>query len=51
MEAPRAAVLAVANATARQLALLGVMLALVGALITWFVGRRVLRPDRADERR
>lgn len=44
MEAPRAAILVVANATARQLALLGVMLTLVGALITWFVGRRVLRP-------
>jgi signal transduction histidine kinase len=44
MEAPRSAILTVANATARQLALLGVMLTLVGALITWFVGRRVLRP-------
>ncbi len=44
MEAPRAAILGVANATARQLALLGVMLTLVGALVTWFVGRRVLRP-------
>ncbi len=44
MEAPRAAILTVANATARQLALLGAMLTLVGALITWFVGRRVLRP-------
>jgi HAMP domain-containing protein len=44
MEAPRATILTVPNATARQLALLGVMLTLVGALITWFVGRRVLRP-------
>jgi signal transduction histidine kinase len=44
MEAPRAAILIVANATARQLALLGVMLTLMGALVTWFVGRRVLRP-------
>jgi signal transduction histidine kinase len=44
MEAPRAAILTVPNATARQLALLGVLLTLVGALVTWFVGRRVLRP-------
>ena len=44
MEAPRGAILTVANGAARQLALLGVMLTLVGALITWFVGRRVLRP-------
>jgi signal transduction histidine kinase len=44
MEAPRAAVLLVANATSRQLALLGALLTLAGALVTWLVGRRVLRP-------
>jgi signal transduction histidine kinase len=44
MEAPRSAILVVANSTSRQLAVLGVLLTLVGALVTWFVGRRVLRP-------
>jgi len=44
METPRAAVLAVPNKTARQLALLGVLLALAAALVTWFVGHRILRP-------
>ena len=44
MEAPRSAILLVANATARQLAVLGVLLTLVGALVTWVVGRRVMRP-------
>jgi signal transduction histidine kinase len=44
MEAPRSAILVVANAAARQLAVLGVLLTLVGALVTWVVGRRVTRP-------
>ena len=44
MEAPRAVVLAIPNATARQLMVLGVMLTLIGALVTWLVGRRVLLP-------
>jgi signal transduction histidine kinase len=44
MEAPRAAILAVPNATARQLAVLGLLLTLFGALVIWFVGRRVMRP-------
>jgi len=44
MEAPRTAILAAPNETARQLAILGAMLALVAALVTWLVGRRVLRP-------
>ncbi len=44
MEAPRDMVLAVPNATARQLALFGAMLTLIAALLTWFVGRRVMRP-------
>ena len=50
MEAPRASILAVPNATARQLAVLGVLLMLVAAVLTWVVGRRVMRPlnDLAD---
>ena len=50
LEAPRTAIMAVPNATARQLAVLGVLLMLVAALLTWIVGRRVMRPlnDLAD---
>jgi len=53
LETPRAAVLAVPNATSRQLALLCLLLALAAALVTWFVGHRILRPlteltDAAD---
>jgi signal transduction histidine kinase len=50
MEAPRSAIMAVPNATARQLSVLGVLLMLVAALLAWIVGRRVMRPlnDLAD---
>jgi signal transduction histidine kinase len=44
MEAPRTAVLSVPNATASQLAMLGVILTLLAALLTWLVGRGVLGP-------
>ncbi len=44
MEAPRTAILAVANATARQLALFGAVLTIVAAVLAWFVGRTVMRP-------
>ena len=44
MEAPRTAILAGPNQTSRQLAVLGALLTLVAALVTWFVGRRVMQP-------
>jgi signal transduction histidine kinase len=44
MEAPRSAILAAPDETARQLTILGVMLTLIGAFVAWLVGRRVLRP-------
>ena len=44
MEAPRSAILAAPNATARQLALLGVMLMALAAFLTWLVARNMLFP-------